>query len=225
MKNYNGDFLSEVEDVSISNVAEKLVWKLNGMPDVATQILLHPESEPRDAVFGVYATSLRENGGRSLTVEQMVELAKKLAYCTSKVHPEVGGPNQVAVFTKSQTVSVDQPTFPEPPHPLFRFSLVVDSHFAYSSVVFAKGSPAVFVRCAWIGMQHELAGHYYIGSEFANSWLVYDGGIVNLGDTNRVTNSVLVIGPHAKADDETVLRLKKAFAWSRVLYAVQKAAP
>ncbi len=225
MKNYNGDFLSEVEDASISDVAERLIWKSNGMPDIATQILLHPESRPRDEVFGAYATSFRDNRGRSLTVKQMVELAKKLAYCTSKVHPEVGGPNQVAVFTKLQPVSIDQPTFPEPPRPLFRFSLVVDSHFSYSSVVFAKGSPAVFVRCVWVGMQHELTGHYYIGSEFTNSVLVYDGGIVNLGDTNRVTNSVLVIGPHAKPDEETVRRLRKAFAWSQVLYAVQKVTP
>ncbi len=225
MKNYNGDFLSEVEDASILDLTEKLVWKLNGMPDIATQILLHPESKQGDPVFGVYATSLRENGGQSLTVEQMVELAKKLADCTSKVHPEVGGPNQVAIFRKSQPVSIDQPAFPEPPRPLFRFSLLVDSHFRYSSVAFAKGSPAVFVRCEWVGMQHELTAHYYIGNEFTDSVLMYDGGVVNLGDTNRVTNSVLVIGPHAKPNDETVRRLKKAFAWSRVMYAVPSAAP
>jgi 20S proteasome alpha/beta subunit len=211
----DGSLFSDIEDASITNVEEKLIWKLNGMPDVATQMLLHPESVLKDAVLAAYAASLRENGGQSLTVEQMADLAKRLAYYTSKAHPEVGGPNQIAIFKKSQAVSINQPTFPEPPRPLFNFSLVVDSHFSYSSVVFAK-APAVFVRCSWTGMQHELDGHYYIGSEFAKSMLMYDGGDVNLGSTNRVTDSVLLLGPHAILGNEMVRRLTASFPSLRV---------
>jgi 20S proteasome alpha/beta subunit len=225
MKNSTGSLISEIEDVSLLNVEEELVSQLNGMPNVAAQILLHPESEPRDAAIRLYATSLAENGGRSLTLEQMVELAKRLAYYTSKAHSEVGGPNQVAIFKKSETVSINQPNFPEPPRPLFRFSLIVDSHFSYSSVVFAKGSPAVFVRCSWVGMQHDLDGHYYIGSEFRNSVLMYNGGDVNLGDTNRVTDSVLVLGPHAILENEVVRHLTAAFSSLRVAYAVSNPKP
>jgi len=225
MKNNNGSFISEIEDVSLLNVEEELVAQLTGMPDVAAQILQHPESKPQDAAIKLYATSLTESGGRSLTLEQMEELAKRLAYYTSKAHEEVGGPNQVAILQKSQTVKIDQPTFPELPRPLFRFSLVVDSHFSYSSVVFAKGSPAVFVRCSWVGMQHDLDGHYYIGSEFTKSVLIYDGGDVNLGDTNRVTDSVLLLGPHAILENEAVRRLTGTFSSLRVAYAVSKPKP
>jgi len=221
-KNSMGSLISEIEDALLLNVEEKLVWQLNGMPDVAAQILLHPESKPADAAIKLYATSLTENGGRSLTLEQMVELAKRLAYYTSQVHREVGGRNQVAIFTKSQIVSIDQPTFPEPAHPLFRFSLIVDSHFSYSSVELAKGSPAVFVRCSWIGMQHDLDGHYYIGNEFSKSLLTYDGGDVNLGNTNRVTDSVLLLGPHAILENEIVRRLTATFSSLRVAYARPK---
>jgi hypothetical protein len=224
-KNSTGSLISEIEDVSLLNVEEKLVWRLNGMPDVAAEILLHPESKPEDAAIKLYATSLTENGGRSLTLEQMLELAKRLAYYTSQAYREVGGPNQVAVFKKSQTVSINQPTFPEPPRSLFRFSLVVDSHFSYSSVVFAKGGPAVFVRCSWVGMQHDLDGNYYIGSEFANSVLMYDGGDVSLGNTNRVTDSVLLLGPHAILENEVVRRLTAEFSSLRVAYAVSKPKP
>jgi 20S proteasome alpha/beta subunit len=225
MKSDTGSLISEIEDVSLLNVEEEFVWQLNGMPDVASQILRHPESKPEDAAIKLYATSLTENGGRSLTLEQMVELAKRLAYYTSQAHREVGGRDQVAIFKKSQTVSIDQPTFLEPPRPLFRFSLVVDSHFSYSSVVFAKGSPAVFVRCSWVGMQHDLDGHYYIGSAFTNSVLMYDGGDVNLGDTNRVTDSVLLLGPHAILENEIVRHLTAAFSSLRVAYAVSKPKP
>jgi hypothetical protein len=180
------------------------------MPDVAEQILLHPESKPEDAAIKLYATSLTENGGQSLTLEQMVELAKRLAYYTSQAHREVGGRNQVAIFKKSQAVSIDQPAFPEPPRPLFRFSLVVDSHFSY------------FVGCSLVGVQHDLDGNYYIGSEFANSVLTYDGGDVNLGNTNRVTDSMLLLGPHAILESEIVRRLTATFSSLRVAYAKPK---
>jgi len=225
MKSDAGSLISGIENVSLLNVEEQLVWQLNGMPDVALHILQHPESKPDDAAIKLYAASLTENGGRSLTLEQMVELAKRLAHYTSQAHREVDERYQVAVFKKSQSVSIDQPTFPEPPRPLFRFSLIVDSHFTYSSVVFAKGSPAVFVRCSWVGMQHDLDGHYYIGSEFRNSALMYDGGDVNLGDTNRVTDSVLVLGPHAILENEVVRRLTAAFSSLRVAYAVPEPKP
>jgi hypothetical protein len=223
-KNDRGSLISEIEDASILNVESKLVWQLNGIPDVARQLLLHPESKPKDAALARYATSLGEDGGQSLTIEQMAELAKRLAYYTSEVHPEVGGPSQVATFEKQHSVSIKQPAFPEPPRPLLKFSLIIGSTFIHSGVGFEGGS-AVFVRCSWAGMQQELGGRYFIANDFTDSVLMYDGGIVSFGDTNRVTNSVLVIGPHAKRDGETVRRLTKAFAWSRIVYAEPKAKP
>ena len=225
MKNDGGNFRSVIEDASISIVEDKITWQLNGMPDVARQLLLHPESKPKDDALVRYATSRSENGGRSLTVEQMVELGRRLAYYTSQAHPEVAGPNQVAIFQKQRSLSIEQPKFPEPPRPLVNFSLIVGSQFRYSSIVVAKGVSSVFVRCSWLGMQRELDGNYFIENDFTKSFLLYDGGVVNLGGTNRVTDSVLVIGPHVKPDDETVSRLAKAFSWSRIVRAVPKATP
>jgi hypothetical protein len=74
-------------------------------------------------------------------------------------------------------------------------------------------------------MQHDLDGHYYIGSEFANSVLMYDGGDVNLGKTNRVADSVLLLGPHAILENEVVRRLTAAFSSLRVAYAASKPKP
>jgi len=218
MNNDRGSLTSEIEEAVITSVEKKLVVQLNGMRDVADQILLHPESKPGDIAISQYAASLAENGGSTLTVEQMVELAKRLAYFTWKVHPQVGGQNQIAVFQRQSSVRIEQQKFPDPPKPVVNFSLVVNSKFSYSSIAFAKGVPVVFVRCSWAGMQRELDGNYFIGNDFTNSALMYDGGVVNFGDTNQVTNSVLIIGPHASPGDETVRRLMKAFAWSQVRY-------
>jgi 20S proteasome alpha/beta subunit len=218
MSNDRGNLTSEIEEAAILNIEKKLVVQLNGMPDVAQEILVHPESKPEDTAINQYAASFAENGGSTLTVDQMVELAKRLAYFTSKVHPQVGGPNQIAVFQRQRSVKIEQQKFPDPPKPLANFSLVVNSHFSYSGIAIAKGVSAIFVRCSWIGMQRELDGNYFIGNDFSNSALMYDGGVVNLGDTNRVTNSVLIIGPHASPGDGTARRLMKAFAWSQVRY-------
>src|ERR1700676_853088 len=147
----------------------------------------------------LYATSLTENGGRSLTLEQMVELAKRLAYYTSQAHREVGGRNQVAIFKKSQTVSIDQPTFPEPQRPLFRFSLVVDSHFSYSSVAFAKGSPAVFVRCSWVGMQHDLPRNAGSPLVRASEPLTRESGVASTTRRPETSASAAKIRPGRQA--------------------------
>jgi len=224
-KNENGSFISDIEDARIWNVEEGLIWKLNGMPDVATQLLLHPESGPKDdPVLRAYATSIPKDGGRSLTVEQMVELAKKLAYYTSRAHPEVGGPSQVAIFQRSNNVSIEQLAFPEPPRPLVHFILMVDGHFdGMNSIRFGpEVAHIIAIRCSWDNVQRELDGNYYIGNVFANSVLTYDGGIVNLGDTNRVFNSALAIMPHARLEYEDVRRLTATFSWSRVGYAVPR---
>jgi 20S proteasome alpha/beta subunit len=218
MDSDRGSFSSEIDEAAILNIEKKLVVQLNGMPDVAQQILLHPESKAGDPTINQYAASLAENGGSTLTVDQMVELAKRLAYFTSVIHPQVGGLNQIAVFEKPHGVRIEQQKFPDPPKPLINFSLVVNSYFSYSSIAIAKGVSAIFARCSWAGMQRELDGNYFIGNDFRDSVLAYDGGVVNLGDTNRMTNSVLVIGPHASPADETARRLMKAFAWSQVRY-------
>jgi len=221
-KDNRGAFVSDIESASVSNVEEKLSFVMSGMWDVADNFLQHPESGPQEPVFNAYAASIRDNGGRSLTVEQMVELAQRLAYFTSKVHREVGGPNQVAIIKKSEIVSISQPSFPEPPRSLFRFALVVNSQFNYAGVTMAPGWSAVFVRCSFVGMQHELDSHYYIGSEFRDSVLMYDGGDVNLGDSNKVTGSLLLLGPHAILENEIVRRLTATFSSLQVAYANPK---
>jgi hypothetical protein len=226
MRKVNGSFISDVDAASLSTVEAKLIWKLNGMPNEARQILEHPESRPTDPAVAQYAASLRENGGRSLSLDQMVELAKRLKFYTSQVHREVGGPEQVAIFQKQQAVSVEQQKFPEPPKPPFGFSLIVASYFSgANAIVFAKGVSVVCVRCSWTGTKRELDGQYFVGNDFTDSVLIYDGGVLNFGDTNTVTNSTLILGPHVKRGDETARRLAKAFKWSRILQAVEKTSP
>jgi hypothetical protein len=147
----------------------------------------------------------------------MVELAKRLADYTSKAHKEVGGPYQIAYFNQLPSVSIQQPVFPEPPRPLINFQIAVDSKFLHSNVGIPPGYHEVYIRCQWKAASPGLDGNFYVGNIFWDSHFYYDGGPVSFGKTNRVFNSDLVVGPLIRPDDETVLRLSTAFAWSRIL--------
>jgi 20S proteasome alpha/beta subunit len=219
-KNENGGFISGLEEASLTEVHEDLASQLNGMSDKAKELLQTPELKPDDTVLRDYAASLRANGGRSLTLDQLMELAKRLKIYTEQKYREVGGDNQIAVFRKQDAVTIEQQPFPEPPKPLVNFSLLVKSSFSYSTIGFAKGFPVIFVRCSWTGMQRELDGNYFIDNEFRDSVLTYDGGVVNLGESNRVINSKLIVGPDVKLGDKTLKQLRTAFPWSQVLFKV-----
>jgi 20S proteasome alpha/beta subunit len=220
-KNDRGNLMSDLDEASVVEVKETLVWKLNGMPEIAEQLLLDPKSQPNDAVLRQYDAARLKDGGRSLTVEQMEELAKKLKQYTQERHPEVGGPEQIAIFQKHDAVSIQQRNFPDPPKPLVNFNLFVKSSFVGSNaIVVAKGISSVFVRCSWSTLQRELDDNYFINNEFRDSFLTYDGGAMNLGETNRIINSKLIVGPNVKPGDKTLQKLRTAFPWSQTLYVV-----
>jgi hypothetical protein len=215
-----GYISSETDELSVISVEAKLEKKLNGMDDVAQDLLGHPELQPDDIVLQEYATSKSNSGGEDLTVDGMKKLAERLAFYTSKVHREVGGKNQVAVFQADHTLNIEQQMFPEPPRPLANFNLVVGfSDIGNFRNTWPQPSnvPVVCVRCEWQGTISTLDGIYLIGSSYTDSFVRYDGGLIELGDT-KVTNTELVIGPDAKRDSEKVRRVISGYPWKKVSY-------
>jgi 20S proteasome alpha/beta subunit len=214
--NEGGASMSSVDDAAIWDVGDDLIWRVSGMPDVANVLLDHPEAVPEDSALAEYGASRLRGQGKSLTVDKMRALAERLAFYTSQRHREVGGPNQIAIISAPHTMRIVQQQFPQPPKAIVRFSLVVGSNFAYSSVAFT-GEHTIFVRTSWAGMKREIDENVFIGNTFDNCVLTYRGGRVNLGETNRIVNSTLLVGPLIRPDDETVLRLARLFHWSRIL--------
>jgi hypothetical protein len=217
---------SSTQDISVTTVEDEMIGKLAGMPDVALQILTNPESKPTDPVLSSYANARRENNGKSLTLDHLQELAKRLAYYTAQVHPEVGGPNQIAILRKSQIVTVDQPKFAALTNPITGdFGLAVHSEFRYSNVAYpftkmplANLMPQVYIDCNWVGSELSIDGGYFIANTFADSVLYYDGSAVSLWSSNKIINSKLVLGPHAKGDDKNVKALTASFQWSQITH-------
>jgi proteasome subunit B (beta)-like protein len=212
-----------VKESTVENVSENLTWKLNGMPDVAERYLQHPELVRDDPDLNTYKDSMHLDGGSSLTTEQMVALAKRLAYYTALEHPEVGGNNQIARLTAPHSLKIEPVHFDDPPLPIVNYHLELQGHFVNNAgeitAMWPRGKHGIFIRCSFSGTKQsqELDGNYYIGSQFRDTVLAYDGGKVGFDNTNRVTNSVLVVGPLIRPDDATVRRLAQEFTWLRIV--------
>ena len=210
-----------VEEATIADISEGLTWKLNGMPDVAIRLLQHPETIPEDPDLKTYKDSMHSDGGSSLTIDEMVALAKQLAHYTALKHPEVGGNNQIAVLTGPHSLKIEQEHFQDPPLPLVNFYLELEGNFADNvSEVSRVANHGIFIRCSFSGMTQiqALDGNFFIGNQFRNTVLTYNGGKVGFDDSNQVSDSILVVGPLIRSDDVTVRKLAQDFKWARILW-------
>jgi len=209
-----------VQEATIANVSDGLTRKLNGMPDVAIRLLEHPETQPQDPEVSAYQDSMHSNGGSSLTIEQMVALAKRLAYYTALEHREVGGDNQIAVLTGPHSLKIEQAHFPDPPLPLVNFHVELDGVFAENvGEQSAVASHGIFIRCSFSGMTQiqKLDGNFFIDDQFRNTVLTYNGGKVGFDKSNQVSDSILIVGPLIRPDDATVRKLAQDFKWTKIL--------
>ena len=206
---------SAIQQRSITTVAKQLVWKLAGQPEIAEGLLKYPTSADDDAIK-IYAESMQENEGESLTVEQMTQLASKLAWHTAQVYRSVGGPDQIAVLNGGHVVRIEQPVFPKPGKAPFQFMVVEDSFFGGATHLLSSRSKQLFLRNTFNRGQVQLDGQYFFANSFLTTDLVYDGGPLYFDKSNHVAECRLVLGQHAKRDDERVQHLIHDFQWKQV---------
>jgi len=145
----------EVGSASIAEVEKKIIWRLNGIRDVADQLLNNPKLKLKDSVLAQYAIATERDGGKSLSVEQLKQIAQKMKNYTKDQYREVGGPEQIAVFEKGKPVTVQGPIFPAPPKPIVHYALMVNISVSNFGPIGGQ-APTIFVRCYWNGTQRQL---------------------------------------------------------------------
>jgi 20S proteasome alpha/beta subunit len=215
-QNLRGNFDSEIESGWIRSATEKLDKEFSGMPDRAEFIMAHPETVPGDKTVSEYQLSLKSDGGKSLTLEQLAELAKRLKVYSGLAHREVGGPDQIAILQNGKISSFTQPPFPDSP-PVRKFSLVVASSFRRSSLLFRGNTATIFVRCFWNQMVVPIDGNFFSGSVFMDSLLTYNGGPLHFDITNKVIDSDLLVGLNVKQYSEELTDLRRRFIAGRTV--------
>ncbi len=240
----NGDFLPMIKQITEKTVGRELVVETAGIGGSAVQnILVSPGLFADEPEIGRYAASMKADHGSSLTVPEVVALAKSLSHHAAAVNYHnvivgyyyvkggfrkfwpVGGRNQIAILNTGSAPMIDQPTF------LFQqrrlnmkpFSIVSGFTFDTNGVpgVAAVAAPArvigLFVRTTLIG-DARLDNVYYFEDDFRNGTLHYDGGSLGFDPSNRVTNCILSLGPKVNTQSADVQELISGFHWKAVLY-------
>jgi 20S proteasome alpha/beta subunit len=211
---------AEIEESSETLVGKVFVYGLHGEPDVAEDVMQNPHKFLSDPAIKDYATAKCSGRVDSLSLDQMKALAIALAKVTSDRYKSVGGPNQIAVIKGGHVFSVEQPSFSTPKLPPFDFGLV--GHNTATGPVLSASSSR-FALSIYVGNRLTDCGKIlldravFIDNGFVRCVILYDGGRTRFESDNKVVNSALVIGPHAK-NREQVDHLIHDFSWALVCY-------
>lgn len=205
---------------TVESVSGPFVHLVSGYRDVADRVLESPRSFASSAAAQRYAESRQADGGASLSIAEMEALANYIAKKTAQLHPEVGGPNQIAILSDGGIVNVDAPDFPRPRRPL-RFSVIEGGRFHEPPASVQKGARLVMLLIGLTvdgvkGM--ELNGLFFYGCEIRDSILIYNGGVTSLDPSgkNKVIDSWLLSFPTEVTDSASraeLRTLRKSFAW------------
>jgi 20S proteasome alpha/beta subunit len=212
-----GRFESSTEQIVATDVSNKLVYVLGGMPDAAEALLTAaPSTSPASPALAAYASSIARDGGESFSIQQMRDLAIELAAETHKSHAEVGGPNQIAVLQNGRISGIVQPSLPKPKAPL-AFGLM-QKFGADGDGAIGNLAPMLCIECSFKNLHLELDRNYFVGTTFENAVLIYDGGQTVLDQGSNLVGCVLKLGPHADVTSPLAQLLIHGFKWLRIDY-------
>jgi hypothetical protein len=181
-----------------SSVEAKLTHLLGGIPNVSIQVLQHPEAFGTNAVIQKYARAKKDDGGKSLTLDDLAALAHEMKELTKDQFADVvGGDDQIAVLSQGRILKIDPPHFDEAPRPLkfsLRVSLRLEGANAAEMVTAGPGYHQLWIGCEIVGLKNpplRLDDQFFYGTEIRDSIVSYNGGLTDLGPSNKVVNSAL----------------------------------
>jgi hypothetical protein len=197
----DGGVIYEEQNVTVRVVKDVLIYAVAGIPEVAAPILEHPNvPRPTDAILQMFADEMTKDGGRSLTLEGMEQVAKLLEFRTARRFPNaVGGLPQVAIIKDTKAEILDSPfdTDHEPtpvPAIMNRFTRPHLSGSAYGMLIGGPG--AQFVEDGeFVNIQNQPLDHiFFFRTTFDHCVLHYSGTPNFIFDrSNTVIDSKLVL--------------------------------
>jgi hypothetical protein len=232
----NGIFSPVLKQLTEKTVGREFIYEKAGIGGSAVEnILTYPAQLADEPEIGRYAASKASDRGGSLTVSEMEALAKSLARHAAMVNRRyvsgfrrtlwpVGGRDQIAILEKGSIQKIDQPTlsFEQRRVNMTPFGIItgitIDTNGtgAVTSYV-PPGIVGLFLKMGFIG-DVLLDNGYYYEDDFRNGTLHYDGGLLGFDPSNRVTDCVLSLGPHADRHSADVQELIARFHWKAVQY-------
>jgi hypothetical protein len=217
-------YWSHTTSLEVSQVGQKLVFLLGGIPNVSREVLDSPQKFRGNEVVRKYIRAKKHDGGESLTFDEMAALASYMAAQTAKRYPSVvGGSDQVAILRDGKILKLDQPHFPDPPRPM-KFVVIMDLK-VQGAMNFATTEPDthfVWIRMQFVGIRNprlRLDGQFFYGCEIRDSIVEYGGGLTGFTPENKntVVNTMMLPGgpPSGPAvSQKEMFRILNAFQWT-----------
>lgn len=210
------DYLSsEIVSTRWQEVKDELIWEVSGVDAVARPSLENPQIELREGGLREFATSISADRGKGLTLDQLRTVAQTLADRTSAKYPGVGGKYQIAVLKNGKIENFEQEPFPAVA-PITHLSLTVGSTLPKNA--FVTNEAMVYLGNRFVADERTIDNNYFIGNEFSEYTLNYNGGPFVFDKSNKLVHTVLRLGPKVDMNNKAVRQLVTNFSWARVEY-------
>ena len=209
-------YWSHNSSVEVATLGLGLANLLGGIKDVSLQVLNSPQEFETSPAIQKYARSIKKNGGKSLTLNDLTALAREMAAQTARRTPFVGGPDQIAILGEGRILGINQPPFQDPPRPM-RFALMVGLTVqGAQNLVTGPSSKFLWIRSKFVGIRNprlRLDDQFFYGCEIRDSIVEYAGSLTDFGPTNTVVNSMILPG-YPVVSTTQMLRIMNGFKWS-----------
>jgi len=178
-----------------------------------------------DPILGHFKAPLADDKGRSLSMQDMEQIAKQIERCTALQFPTyVGGSQQIAELSSGVVSQFVQPISSPTPIPRVVFETLEDLAIVgtgpTSSILVYAGAPkAEFVQRAKLanGMQY-LDNFFFFKSDFAHVHFIYLGSPRSIFDkSNTLTDCTLTLAFGADANSNFVKQIKTDFPALKII--------
>jgi 20S proteasome alpha/beta subunit len=221
------DTLASYEPIIFAS--DRLAHQTSGLNKEVEAILTNPTATVADPVLNKYLLASTQRGG-TLSLDEMNQLASRLARVAASAHPEVGGDDQVALLRKDSPPEIHQRKFEDPPpSPVDVYSEmtftttsaslpdVAERLKAYRPTITGRRHVAsLYIESSVNGYWIPMDGKLFIGDTFEGCTFYYDGGETQIDQTDNVYDSDLLLGPHADLGERIVQHLLADFKWVNV---------
>jgi hypothetical protein len=198
-------------------VGDELAYSLAGRTAIGDRILGDHRIDSGDAILSLLKEQVSKDGGKSLSLLELQQIAKTIEHKTAANEPRiVGGPLQIATIENGLAHLVEQPSRANlggDPFPGIA-SVLNGGEISDGEVGILVTGTAILVRDSHlVRIRHQpLDRIFFFNTTFDHCALFYGGSPAFFFDrSNTVTDSTLELGPGVDANSPAIKRIRDDF--------------
>ncbi|MFI5087844.1 MAG: hypothetical protein ACHP7I_05570 [Terriglobales bacterium] len=204
------------DDRPVTAVAPGLRAIFGGIRITGEGVMQALDDFPNDPILAKVAARKRMGTDSTLPLNDLIALATDLKGRTETLsRGKVGGPEQVAVLENGRARLVHGPTFSFQPPELHVYAVLSHNEFYGGGVSVATDFPTpILYSNVFIRLEQVLDNAVFSDNEFRGCVVRYNGGITKFDESNKLVDTVLVLGRGAARNPYT--RKLKSLPWREI---------